>query len=709
MPSSLELLAPAKNAEIGIEAIRHGADAIYIGGPAFGARVGAGNTVQDIERLAAFAHRFHAKVFITLNTILRDEEIEDARRLAWQMYEAGADALILQDMGLLETDLPPLQLHASTQSDIRTPQRARFLADVGFSQMVLARELSLPEIRAIHARVGRPLAAEGDPRSGGAEQRLAAVARLGPRDEPSPEGDGWPASGMRDVELRSAIAASASTVASPQAGPLLHVPASPGDTANPPPILEFFIHGALCVAFSGQCYISHAHTGRSANRGECSQACRLPYNLEDKQGRIVAFDKHLLSMKDNDQSANLRALADAGIRSFKIEGRLKDMAYVKNTTAHYRQLLDRIIEDAPQLYSRASSGHCSYSFTPRPEKTFNRGATHYFVNGRHADIAAFDTPSFAGAASGTVTRIGPDWFEVDSEEHFANGDGISYLSRGRKLTGLRINVAAGKRLFPNEMPDDPEGFKPGTEIHRNRDQAFERLLEKDSAERRIGLIVELAETANGFALTLKDEDGIEGRAAVVHAKEAAKNPERALAGIGESLGKFGATDFKATDVRIVLAEAWFLPASAINALRRDAVDALVAARAAARPRLARAAPIEPPAIYPERELSYLANVLNSRARAFYKRHGVQLIADAYEADTTPGEVSLMITKHCLRYSHSLCPKEAKGWVKGVNAEPMVLVNGKERLTLRFDCKECEMHVVGKMKKGRTISILPVAH
>ena len=638
MPRSLELLAPAKNAETGIEAIRHGADAVYIGGPAFGARYGAGNTVQDIERLTAFAHRFHAKIFITLNTILRDDEIEDARRLAWQMYEAGADALIVQDMGLLETDLPPLELHASTQTDIRTPERARFLADAGFSQIVLARELSLPEIRAIHAKVGD------------------------------------------------------------------------GDTA---PILEFFIHGALCVAFSGQCYISHAHTGRSANRGECSQACRLPYNLEDKQGRIVAFDKHLLSMKDNDQSANLRALADAGIRSFKIEGRLKDVAYVKNTTAHYRQLLDRIIEESPQQYSRASSGQCSFTFTPRPEKTFNRGATDYFVNGRNAGIAAFDTPSFAGAASGTVTRIGPDWFEVDSEEEFANGDGISYLSRGRKLAGLRINVAERvrqhQRLFPNEMPDDPEGFKPGIEIHRNRDQAFERLLEKESAARHIGVLVELAETADGFALTLKDEDGIEACATITHGKEPAKNPERALAAVGESLGKLGATDFKATGVNVALAQAWFLPASTINALRRDAVEKLIAAREAARPRPRRAPPLEPPAIYPERELSYLANVLNSRARSFYKRHGVEMIADAYEADTTPGEVSLMITKHCLRYSHSLCPKEAKGWVTGVNAEPMTLVNGKERLTLRFDCKACEMHVVGKMKKGRTISILPVAH
>ena len=638
--SSLELLAPAKDAEIGIEAIKHGADAVYIGGPSFGARYGAGNPVQDIERLAAFAHRFHARVFITLNTILRDDELEEARRMAWQMHEAGADALIVQDMGLLELDLPPLELHASTQCDIRTPQKAQFLADAGFSQMVLARELALPDILAIREKVGA------------------------------------------------------------------------GDTARPAPILEFFIHGALCVAFSGQCYISHAHTGRSANRGECSQACRLPYNLEDGQGRIVAFDKHLLSMKDNDQSANLRALADAGIRSFKIEGRLKDLAYVKNATAHYRQLIDRILEDAPE-YARASSGRCSHTFTPRPEKTFNRGATDYFVNGRQPDIGAFDTPKFAGAASGTVTRIGPDWFEVDSAEEFANGDGISWLSRGKKLAGLRVNVAKrvaqGQRLFPNEMPEDAEGFRPGTEIFRNRDQAFERLLEKDSAERRIGVTVELGETAAGFRLTLHDEDGIGASAEIAHAKEAAKNPPRAFAALAESLGKLGGTDFRATEVKVVLDDAWFLPASTINALRRDAVEQLVAARAAARPRLPRALPIDPPAPYPERELTYLANVLNSRARDFYRKHGVALIADAYEADTTPGEVSLMITKHCLRYSHSLCPKEAKGWVKGVNAEPMVLVNGKERLTLKFDCKACEMHVMGRVKKNRQIPIQPIPH
>ena len=625
--ATLELLAPAKNADFGIEAIDHGADAVYIGGPAFGARANAGNSVADIERLAAHARRYHARVFVTLNTILRDDELDAARRIAWQIYEAGADALIVQDMGLLELDLPPLQLHASTQTDIRTPAKARFLQDVGFSQIVLARELTLSEI----ARIDEGLKVGAD------------------------------------------------------------------ETAT----LEFFVHGALCVAYSGQCYISHAHTGRSANRGECSQACRLPYTLADEAGRIVAHDKHLLSMKDNDQSANLAALIEAGIRSFKIEGRLKDLSYVKNITAHYRRLLDAFLDDTPQ-YRRASSGRCSYTFTPRPEKTFNRGATDYFVNERQADIGAFDTPKFSGEAIGEVSRIGPDWFEVAAGTALHNGDGLSYFDAHRELVGLRINRVDGIRLFPMQMPDD---LAVGTALYRNRDQEFERALEKKSAERRIGIRLQLGETPDGFTLALTDEDGIAASAALPHAHELAKNAERADAGLRENLGKLGTTLFDATEISLDLSRPWFLPASAANGLRRAAIAALEAARAAACRRLPRRAPVEPPVAYPENELSYLGNVLNGAARSFYARHGVTLIADAYETNSEKGEVSLMITRHCLRYSYNLCPKQ----VKGIRPDPMTLVNGKEKLTLRFDCKKCEMHVIGKLKKGRQISILPVAH
>ena len=309
LPHQIELLSPARDADIGIEAVNHGADAIYIGGPSFGARTSADNRVQDIARVARHAHRFGSRVFVTMNTILRDDELEPARKLAWQLYDAGVDALIIQDMGLLEIDLPPIQLHASTQTDIRTPEKARFLQDAGLSKLVLARELTLPQIGAI-------------------------------RDALDPERC----------------------------------------------LIEFFIHGALCVAYSGQCYVSHAHTGRSANRGDCSQACRLPYEVKDSQGRIVAHDKHVLSMKDNNQSDNLRALIDAGARSFKIEGRYKDMGYVKNITAHYRRLFDDILEERPEL-ARASSGRCTFSFSPDPAQNFNREFTDYFVQGRQEDMA----------------------------------------------------------------------------------------------------------------------------------------------------------------------------------------------------------------------------------------------------------------------------------------------------------------------------------
>ncbi len=631
MENKLELLSPARDADIGIEAIKHGADAVYIGGPAFGARAGAANSVSDIARLVEFAHCFHAKIFVAFNTIFHDSEIEEARKLSWQLYDAGVDALIMQDMGLLELDMPPLQFHASTQCDIRTPEKAKFLQDVGFSQVVLAREMSLPEIRQTYA--------------------------------------------LLDPSTR----------------------------------IEYFIHGALCVAFSGQCNISFAHTGRSANRGECSQACRLPYTLADHEGRIVAYDKHLLSMKDNDQSGNLRALVEAGVRSFKIEGRYKDMAYVKNATAHYRQLLDDIIAEQPQ-YSRDSSGVTRHLFVPQPEKTFNRSSTDYFTNGRQHDIGAFDTPKFSGEAIGRITKLGPDWFEIDGVTEdgtvitLHNGDGVSYqpsTNKGaNKLVGMRINVVEGKRLFPNEMATD---LKVGQTIYRNRDQAFERQLEKDSAERRIGVSVSLYEVSGELQLTLTDSDGISATVAHAGVVEFARDAEKALATLQGNLSKFGNTDFEVTEVHI--AAPYFVPASAVNALRREATAALVQARVDQRPRLVRAAPVEPPVPYPSKQLDFLANVFNTPARNFYKKHGVELIADAYEAGTEHGDVSLMITKHCLRYSFNLCPKEAKDWkLKGVKAEPMTLINGNEKLKLRFDCKACEMHVVGKIKPGMKIQL-----
>jgi putative protease len=622
----LELLAPAKSAEIGREAILHGADAVYIGGPSFGARHNACNAMAEIAGLVAFAHRFHARIYVTLNTILHDAELEPAADLVRQCWDAGVDALIVQDMGLLELDLPPIELHASTQCDIRTPQKARFLADVGFSQVVLARELTIAQIAAVRA-------------------------------------------------------------------------ALPVQT-----VIEHFVHGALCVAFSGQCYISHAHTGRSANRGDCSQACRLPYTLEDDRGRVVAFDKHLLSLKDNDQSANLRALVEAGVRSFKIEGRYKDAGYVKNITGHYRRLLDAILAERPDL-APASSGRTRLLFEPDPDKSFHRGSTDYFSRGRGADIGAFDTPAFAGTPIGTVRRIGPEWFEIDTSAPLANGDGLCYLHK-RTLIGLQADRAqaieggTGWRVWPNQPIAQLAGLRPGTAMNRNRDHAWEAALGRRSAERRIALRARLAETADGYALTFEDEDGIAASAVLVIEKQAPQQPENAEQALREQLGRLGNTDFALRELTIAWTRPGFVPASAANRLRRDAVERLEAARRAACERPLRAPAAEPAAAYPEPSLSYLANVYNRAARRFYARHGVELIDAAYEAHDEPGEVSLMITKHCLRWSFSLCPKQARGvaGVQGqVRAEPMTLVSGNDRLTLRFDCKACEMHVVGKIK------------
>ncbi len=639
----LELLAPARDAAIGIEAINHGADAVYIGGPSFGARSSADNSVADIARLASHAHQFNSRIFVTLNTILRDDELAPARQLAWQLYDAGVDALIIQDMGLLELDLPPIQLHASTQTDIRTPEKARFLQDVGFSQIVLARELDLAQIAAIRAAT--------DP------ERCT---------------------------------------------------------------LEFFVHGALCVAYSGQCYISAAHTGRSANRGECSQACRLPYQVLDDKGRFVAHDRHVLSLKDNNQSANIAALVDAGVRSFKIEGRYKDMAYVKNITAHYRQLLDALIDACQHSgypLARASSGSTTFSFTPDPNQNFNREFTDYFVQGRQDDIGAFDTPKNPGLPIGHVLQTGPNWVELaltDKHTVLHNGDGLCYYDLQKELVGLAINraelVSAKKglwRVFPKDALAGLKDLRKDTEVNRNRDVDWLRGLDKKSSDRRIAVWMRLALLPDALQLTVTDEDGHQASVQQPFAadkRQITQDAKTNTVQIRSQLSRLGATHFVAFSADLVRAtghlDSILLPSSLLNTLRREAVAALEVARAAAFCRLPRAKPVEPPVSYVTDTLSYLANVFNQKAHDFYARHGVKVIAAAYEAIQEPGEVSLMITKHCVRFSLSLCPKQAKGvtGVQGfVKAEPLQLINGKEKLTLRFDCKPCEMHVMGKIK------------
>ncbi|AZC24696.1 MULTISPECIES: U32 family peptidase [Pseudomonas] len=625
----LELLSPARDVGIAREAILHGADAVYIGGPSFGARHNASNEVSDIAQLVEFARRYHARVFTTLNTILHDNELEPARKLIHQLYDAGVDALIVQDLGVMELDIPPIELHASTQTDIRTLERAKFLDQAGFSQLVLARELNLKEISAI--------AAETD----------AAI--------------------------------------------------------------EFFIHGALCVAFSGQCNISHAQTGRSANRGDCSQACRLPYTLKDEHGGVIAYEKHLLSMKDNNQSANIRALVEAGVRSFKIEGRYKDMGYVKNITAYYRQRLDDVLEDRPDL-ARASSGRTAHFFVPDPDKTFHRGSTDYFVSERKIDIGAFDSPTFTGLPVGVVEKVGKRDLEVVTFEPLSNGDGLNLLVK-REVVGFRANIAEARgefeedgekryryRVEPNEMPEGLHRLRPNHPLSRNLDHNWQQALTRTSAERRIGLAWQARLREERLELSATSEEGIGISVALDGPFGVANKPEQALEQLRDLLGQLGTTCYHATDVKLDAPQAYFIPNSQLKALRREAIEALDAARIAAHPRGSRKAESNPPPVYPESHLSFLANVYNQKARDFYHRHGVQLIDAAFEAHEEHGEVPVMITKHCLRFSFNLCPKQAKG-VTGVRTKvaPMQLVHGDEVLTLKFDCKPCEMHVVGKIK------------
>ncbi|QNH97834.1 peptidase U32 family protein [Shewanella algae] len=611
--NKLELMAPAKNADFGIEAIRHGADAVYIGGPAFGARHTAGNSVEDIARLCEFAHRYHAQVFVTFNTILLDDELEEANRLIWAVYEAGADAIIVQDLGLLELDLPPIALHASTQMDNRVPAKVAFLEHVGFSQVVLARELSLSQIRAVAA----------------------------------------------ETKMR----------------------------------LEFFIHGALCVAYSGQCYISEAYTDRSANRGECSQQCRMPGNLKTRQGDIIASNDHMLSLKDNNQTDNLEALIDAGIRSFKIEGRLKDLSYVKNVTAHYRQQLDAIMARRPE-FEPSSHGRCSYSFTPDPDKSFNRGKTDYFVNERKADIGDFRTPKYLGVEVGKVSKIGKDFIQVDSNAEFHNGDGLGFFAANYqkarlsddKLTGFRVNRAEGNTLYLKNMPKD---LYVGATLYRNKDQAFEALLAKESAERTLLLDFSLSNTQTGLALTAADRHGHQATVTADFEKQQAKDIGRNRESLGKHLAKLGNTDFRLGQVDLGDAEAVFVPASIINGLRRDAIAALDEARIQG---YQRPTPWvrDDSARFPQRSLTYLGNVANQKAKDFYTRHGVVSIRDAYEVRPVKGDAPLMITKHCIRYSYNMCPKE----VPGIKAEPLEMELGGKQFKLVFDCHKCEMLLVG---------------
>ncbi|WP_289104558.1 U32 family peptidase [uncultured Bacteroides sp.] len=600
----IELLAPAKNLECGIEAINHGADAVYIGAPRFGARAAAGNSIEDIKALVEHAHLYNARIYVTVNTILHDEELPETEKMIWELYRAGVDALIIQDMGITRLNLPPIALHASTQMDNRTPEKVKFLSDIGFRQVVLARELSLDEIKKIH------------------------------------------------------------------------------DTC-PETLLEVFIHGALCVSYSGQCYVSQACYGRSANRGECAQFCRLAFDLVDSNGKIIEQNKHLLSLKDMNQSDNLEALLDAGATSLKIEGRLKDVSYVKNVTAYYRQKLDSIFKYRKE-YVRASSGTVKTTFTPQLDKSFSRGFTDYFLRGRNPGIFSFSTPKSLGEEVGTVKEIRGNYFTVAGVKSFNNGDGLCYIDDNGRLQGFRVNRVENNKLFPQDMPR----LKPKTRLYRNFDQEFEKLMQKKSAERRIAVDICLAENNFGFTLSFTDEDDNSVSLTLERAKEPARTPQ--TDNLRNQLSKLGNTPFEAKDIKIDLSDNWFIPSSELSELRRNAVEELLEARRINyRREVFRLK--ESKTKYPVSTLTYLGNVMNSSAAEFYKNHGVLKVMPAFEKEQ-PKDAVLMFCKHCIRYSMGWCPVHHK--VRSPFREPYYLVSSDgRRFRLEFDCKQCQMKVL----------------
>ncbi len=599
---SIELLAPAKTAEIGVEAIRHGADAVYIGAPRFSARASAGNEVEDIARLVKYAHFFNARVYVALNTILKDDELEDVRSLIFSLYNIGADALIVQDMGILELDIPPIALHASTQADNRTVEKVRFLESVGFSQVVLARELTAEQIRQI------------------------------------------------------------------------------ADNTTVP--LEVFVHGALCVSYSGQCYLSSRMCGRSANRGECAQYCRLPYTLKDADGNILLKDKYILSLKDLNLSGELGVMLDSGASSLKIEGRLKDMSYVKNVTAYYRNKLDEIFK-TDSRYKRSSDGKSLFFFIPDVRKSFNRGFSSYFIHGKRSDsLCSFDTPKSKGEKIGTVKELSRQCLTVLEPASLNNGDGVCYINNDGVFAGFRVNKTEGVRIYPAEMPF----LRPGTVLYRNYDHEFEKTLSKKSAERYIEVDFNLSESSQGFTLSITDETGISVSVILDLEKVEARTPQRE--NIVRQLSKLGDTSFVIRKFDYRLSRDWFVPSSVWSGLRKQAIEKLSLQRERSYRREVRRNDIAKKCEYPVKELSYLGNVSNKQARDFYNKHDVKKVEEAFECAPS-GKVPLMFTKYCVKYTLGMCPYSA---LKKSCREPLTLHYKDVDLRLEFDCRRCEMRV-----------------
>ena len=601
----LELLAPAKDLKTGKAAVLAGADAVFIGGPQFGARGAASNSWEDIETLVKFAHQYYVKVYLPVNTIFFDEEAKAVKDAVWKAHETGVDAIIIQDMGIMEMDLPPIPIFASTQTHNYDVDQVKFLEAAGFSRVILARELSLEQIKKIRKNTS--------------------------------------------VDL------------------------------------ETFVHGALCVSFSGRCYMSQALCGRSANRGKCVQACRLPYSLEDANGKVLAKDKYLLSLKDINLVNSLNDLVDAGVTSFKIEGRLKNEIYVANVVAKYRQELDEIIAASRGKYKKQSSGKIELGFKPDLDKTFNRGYTDHFFRGRQRNIVSLDSQKSLGKFMGKVAKIGGDHFILDRENELRNGDGICWFNESGELTGINLNVAQSGRIYPAKwLP-----IKVGTEIYRNLDPDFEKQV-SDGVQRRVEVDFIFRETETGFAAAAIDEDGNAVEKEFISKKDLAKKPETAESSWKQQFSKLGDTIFAARNFSFGFKQPYFVPLSVLNEWRRDVIAELYKERMENYPRIL----VEHKKTehhYPHLDLDYSFNVANSLAKDFYKRHGSRVTELAFEQLKNTEGKKVMTCKHCLRYFLGACPNNPDKTAPEFK-EPLYLVHQGKKFRLNFDCANCVMEI-----------------
>lgn len=604
--NKIELLAPAKDLECGIEAINHGADAVYIGAPQYSARSAAGNSIADIESLCKYAHQFKASVHVALNTILFDNELQACETLINELYNCGIDALIIQDLGILKLDLPPIALHASTQMDNRSVEKIQTIEKLGFQRAILARELSLQEIKNIKQN--------------------------------------------SNIEL------------------------------------EAFVHGSLCVSYSGQCYMSEIWKNRSANRGNCAQLCRLPYSLYDADNKLIVEKKHLLSLKDMDRSDYLSSMMDAGISSFKIEGRLKDVDYVKNITAFYRQKIDEILAEKCD-YSRASFGKSTFFFQPNPEKTFHRSKTDYLLQNDNTNIFQFNTPKSIGSKLGNVVKFSYNYLIINTKQEIHNGDGLVFFDEDDALNGFRVNKVEGEKIYPLEMPH----LQIGQTIYRNFDHQWNKQLMGKSAERKLALDLNFSEKNDGFSLELTDETGKQTIYPIECNKELARNGAAATQQIQQQLKKLGNTIYYARKVEISTHHDYFIPISKINEWRNEAIMQLIETKTD-RKSFPHTGAI--PHLFDNRKATYLSNIVNDKSREVLSELGYSEIDWGYEREKPIQEAPVMFCKHCIKKALGFCSKSHH--VNSSPREPWIMKNRNIEVKLEFDCAKCEMRLIADL-------------